>query len=125
MARDLWSDPATVRNGWILTTVVVGVGLVCDALGAVFLAHAGAKAFIFTFAGTAQYFEAHGFPGWTAWPVSEERQTVPANARARSSYEPPRANTERSRTPPSSGPSAPVSDCEPFSSWSKAASTGM
>jgi len=37
VARDLWSDPATVRNGWILTTVVVGVGLVCDALGAVFL----------------------------------------------------------------------------------------
>lgn len=37
MARDLWSDPATVRNGWILTTVVVGAGLVCDALGAVFL----------------------------------------------------------------------------------------
>ncbi|MGX1484398.1 hypothetical protein RKD45_003474 [Streptomyces griseus] len=26
---------------------------------------------------------------------------------------------------PSSGPSAPVSDWEPFSSWSKAASTGM
>jgi putative oxidoreductase len=39
------------------------------ALGAVFLAHAGAKAFIFTFAGTAQFFEAHGFPGWTAMPV--------------------------------------------------------
>jgi putative oxidoreductase len=39
------------------------------ALGAVFLAHAGAKAFIFTFAGTARFFEAHGFPGWTAWPV--------------------------------------------------------
>ncbi|RKH60582.1 DoxX family protein [Corallococcus llansteffanensis] len=39
------------------------------ALGAVFLAHAGAKAFVFTFAGTARFFEAHGFPGWTAGPV--------------------------------------------------------
>ncbi|WP_164021968.1 DoxX family membrane protein, partial [Pyxidicoccus trucidator] len=34
-----------------------------------FLAHAGAKAFIFTLDGTARFFEAHGFPGWTAGPV--------------------------------------------------------
>ncbi|WNG47862.1 DoxX family protein [Archangium minus] len=47
----------------------VGPTVLRVALGAVFLAHAGAKAFIFTFAGTAQFFEAHGFPGWTAWPV--------------------------------------------------------
>lgn len=47
----------------------VGVTVLRVALGAVFLAHAGAKAFIFTFAGTAQFFEAHGFPGWTAGPV--------------------------------------------------------
>ncbi|QSQ21889.1 DoxX family protein [Pyxidicoccus parkwayensis] len=47
----------------------VGATVLRVALGAVFLAHAGAKAFIFTFAGTAQFFEAHGFPGWTAWPV--------------------------------------------------------
>jgi putative oxidoreductase len=39
------------------------------ALGAVFLAHAYAKAFVFTFPGTAAYFAAHGFPGWTAYPV--------------------------------------------------------
>lgn len=39
------------------------------ALGTVFLAHAYAKAFVFTFAGTAAYFAAHGFPGWTAYPV--------------------------------------------------------
>jgi putative oxidoreductase len=38
-------------------------------LGAVFLAHAGAKALVFTFPGTAAYFEANGFPGWTAYPV--------------------------------------------------------
>jgi len=39
------------------------------ALGAVFLAHAYAKALVFTFPGTAAYFETHGFPGWTAYPV--------------------------------------------------------
>lgn len=39
------------------------------ALGVVFLAHAYAKAFVFTFPGTAAYFAAHGFPGWTAYPV--------------------------------------------------------
>jgi len=39
------------------------------ALGLVFIAHAYAKASIFTFAGTAQFFEANGFPGWTAYPV--------------------------------------------------------
>lgn len=39
------------------------------ALGAVFVAHAGAKVFIYTMPGTVQFFEAHGFPGWTAYPV--------------------------------------------------------
>lgn len=39
------------------------------ALGAVFLAHAYAKAFLFTLPGTAAFFAAHGFPGWTAYPV--------------------------------------------------------
>ena len=39
------------------------------ALGAIFLAHAYAKAFVFTFSGTAAFFAAHGFPGWTAFPV--------------------------------------------------------
>jgi putative oxidoreductase len=38
-------------------------------LGAVFLAHAYGKAFVFTFAGTAEFFAAHGFPAWTARPV--------------------------------------------------------
>ncbi|MFP2924006.1 DoxX family protein [Pyxidicoccus sp. 3LG] len=47
----------------------VGATVLRVALGAVFLAHAWAKAFIFTCAGTARFFEAHGFPGWTAWPV--------------------------------------------------------
>ena len=39
------------------------------ALGSVFAAHAYAKAFLFTFAGTAAFFAANGFPGWTAYPV--------------------------------------------------------
>ncbi len=39
------------------------------ALGVVFLAHAYAKATIFTFAGTEQFFLAQGFPGWTVYPV--------------------------------------------------------
>lgn len=38
-------------------------------LGSVFLAHAVAKATIFTFPGTAAFFESAGFPGWTAYPV--------------------------------------------------------
>jgi putative oxidoreductase len=39
------------------------------ALGAVFLAHAYAKLFVFTLPGTVQFFAAQGFPGWTAYPV--------------------------------------------------------
>ncbi|WP_394847869.1 DoxX family protein [Pendulispora brunnea] len=39
-------------------------------LAAVFFAHSYAKLFVFTLPGTAQFFEAHGFPGWTAYPVT-------------------------------------------------------
>jgi len=39
------------------------------ALGLVFLAHAYGKAAIFTFAGTEQYFQANGFPGFMVYPV--------------------------------------------------------
>ncbi len=39
------------------------------ALGVVFLVHAYAKAAIFTFSGTEQFFIAQGFPGWTAYLV--------------------------------------------------------
>lgn len=39
------------------------------ALGAVFIAHALAKVFVFTLPGTVTFFEANGFPGWTAYPV--------------------------------------------------------
>ncbi len=39
------------------------------ALGSVFLGHAYAKAAVLTLPGTVQFFEGHGFPGWTAYPV--------------------------------------------------------
>lgn len=39
------------------------------ALGAVFLAHALAKPLLYTMPGTVAFFQSHGFPGWTAWPV--------------------------------------------------------
>jgi putative oxidoreductase len=39
------------------------------ALGLVFLAHAYAKAAVYTFPGTRRFFEAHGFPGWAVYPV--------------------------------------------------------
>ena len=40
------------------------------ALGVVFVAHALMKVIVFTLPGTAQFFEAHGFPAWTAYPVT-------------------------------------------------------
>ena len=39
------------------------------ALGSVFVAHAYAKAVVYTFAGSMQFFEANGFPGFTVYPV--------------------------------------------------------
>lgn len=39
------------------------------ALGSVFIAHALAKLLVFTLSGTAAFFAAHGFPGWTAYLV--------------------------------------------------------
>jgi putative oxidoreductase len=39
------------------------------SLGCLFLAHAGLKAIVFTPAGTAQFFEKIGVPGWVALPT--------------------------------------------------------
>src|SRR5262249_27934722 len=39
------------------------------ALGVVFVAHALLKLLVFTLPGTAAFFSAHGFPGWSAYPV--------------------------------------------------------
>ncbi|WP_437578334.1 DoxX family protein [Sorangium sp. So ce887] len=47
-----------------LAALILRVGL-----GAVFLAHALAKPFVYTLPGTVAFFAASGFPGWTAYPV--------------------------------------------------------
>jgi putative oxidoreductase len=39
------------------------------ALGSVMIAHALLKLLVFTLPGTAGFFAAHGFPGWSAYPV--------------------------------------------------------
>lgn len=39
------------------------------ALGVVFVAHALMKPLVLTMPGTVEFFAAHGFPGWTAYPV--------------------------------------------------------
>ena len=39
------------------------------ALGAMFLAHAGLKVFVFTIPGTVQFFESIGYPGFFAYVV--------------------------------------------------------
>jgi putative oxidoreductase len=38
-------------------------------LGTIFLGHSYAKLAIFTLPGTVAFFEAHGLPGWTVYPV--------------------------------------------------------
>lgn len=39
------------------------------ALGTMYLAHGLLKVFVFTLSGTAAFFSAQGFPGWTAYVV--------------------------------------------------------
>lgn len=53
---------ATSRRDFAPTILRVG-------LGAVFLAHSYAKLAIFTLPGTVAFFEGHGLPGWTVYPV--------------------------------------------------------
>lgn len=52
-----------------LDAAAYGALLLRLALGAVFIAHAMLKLLVFTLPGTANFFAAHGFPGWTAYPV--------------------------------------------------------
>ena len=40
------------------------------SLGVIFLAHGLLKLLVFTMAGTVQFFESIGFPGWMAYPVT-------------------------------------------------------
>src|SRR3546814_15128425 len=58
-----WSDAMKVHTGMIGATVLRA------ALGGLFLAHAGMKIFVFTPAGTAQFFESVGVPGFIAYLV--------------------------------------------------------
>jgi putative oxidoreductase len=46
-----------------------GVTLLRVSLGAMWIAHALLKLFVFTLPGTAKYFESVGFAGWLAYPV--------------------------------------------------------
>jgi len=39
-------------------------------LGAMFIAHGLLKVLVFTLPGTVQFFDAVGFPGWLAYPVT-------------------------------------------------------
>lgn len=57
------TERALSRNAALAPAILRG------ALGLVFLGHAYAKVALFTLPGTAQFFEAHGFPGWAAYPV--------------------------------------------------------
>ena len=46
-----------------------GATLLRVALGAMWIAHALLKWFVFTLPGTAQFFDSVGYPGWMAYPV--------------------------------------------------------
>jgi putative oxidoreductase len=50
-------------------TQQIGAFVLRLALGVMFIAHAALKVFVFTLPGTAAFFAAQGFPGWTAYPV--------------------------------------------------------
>lgn len=56
-------------ESWVSCRPQLAPLLLRVALAAVFVAHALTKLFSFTLAGTANFFEAHGIPGWTAYPV--------------------------------------------------------
>jgi putative oxidoreductase len=47
--------------------VDIAAGLLRIGLGAMFIAHALLKYFVFTLPGTVQFFESMGLPGWTAY----------------------------------------------------------
>lgn len=55
--------PSPSRN------VDLGIALLRVGLGAMWIAHALLKLFVFTLPGTAQYFISIGFPGWVAYPL--------------------------------------------------------
>lgn len=51
------------------STTALGATVLRVALGAMWVAHALLKLFVFTLPGTAQYFDSIGFAGFLAYPV--------------------------------------------------------
>jgi putative oxidoreductase len=51
-------------------TAAYGALVLRVALGLVFLAHGLFKVLVLSLPGTAAFFVMHGFPGWTAYPVT-------------------------------------------------------
>lgn len=58
-----------MKSSLVVSHAQLGPLVLRLGLGTVFLAHAYAKAFSFTFPGTEAFFRANGFPGWTVYPV--------------------------------------------------------
>ena len=67
MTAHAWSRPPDA--GIDLRFAPYAALLLRLALGTVFVAHAWLKVTGLTLPGTAAFFEAHGFPGWAAYPV--------------------------------------------------------
>jgi putative oxidoreductase len=51
-------------------TTAAAAALLRITLGAMFVAHALLKVFVFTLPGTVQFFASQGLPGWIAYPVA-------------------------------------------------------
>lgn len=58
-----------MMNQYASTTNAHGIAVLRISLGAMWVAHAGLKALVFTLPGTAKFFESVGFAGWLAYPV--------------------------------------------------------
>lgn len=52
-----------------VSTQELGATLLRLTLGTMYLAHAGLKVFVFTMAGTVQFFASIGYPAWLAYAV--------------------------------------------------------
>lgn len=71
MSAVLSNTPATARHAArsTPTSTAWGLALLRVALGTMWIAHALLKPLVFTFAGTAQFFESVGIPGALVAPV--------------------------------------------------------
>lgn len=61
--------PLPARTALDIVTAPYAALLLRLALGIVFIAHGLFKVLVLTLPDTAAFFAAHGFPGWTAYPV--------------------------------------------------------